>query len=486
MLGKPPACLCVPLLAMTALMDATANISPAVTTGAWREEFRSTLTLAWPLILANLTQQAIQATDVLLMGRLGATPLAAATLALNLTFTVNLLLLGLLIASSPMMATALGQRFNAVRDVRRTFRAGLWLLFFTLPPYWLLLWHVGAMMRAFGQSPELASQGQTFLRAYMWCAAPWLLFQLLRNFVSALQRPRIVLWLSVAGILLNALLSWSLIFGHFGLPALGLMGGGIGSTVTWLILCAALIAVIFRERRFRRFHLFGHWWRFDCQRTMAMIRLGWPIGVTMALEMGVFALAAYFMGWIGAPAVAAHAVALQLAALTFMVPLGLGQAATVRVGLALGRSDETAMTRAGWTAFVLGVGFMGAMALVMWIIPRQLVTVFLTDVPANGAVIALAVSFVRIAAAFQLVDGAQVIGAGMLRGLHDTRWPLIFALVGYWGIGLGIGAWLAFAADWKGVGIWVGLASGLAAVACLMIGRWILRGRLGLTRHRHD
>jgi MATE family multidrug resistance protein len=462
-------------------VDTAANISPTVGGNAWRDEFRATLTLAWPLMLANLTQQLIQATDVLLMGRLGASALAAATLALNLTFTFNLLLLGLLIASSPMMATALGQRFNAVRDVRRTFRAGLWLLIFTLPPYWLLLWHVGTWMRIFGQSSELASQGQTFLRAYMWCTAPWLLFQLLRNFVSALERPRVVLWLSIAGIGVNALLSWSLIFGHFGLPALGLMGGGVGSTLTWLAMCGALIAYTLRERKFRRFHLFGHWWRFDGQRTLAMVRLGLPIGITMALEMGVFALAAYFMGWIGAPAVAAHAVALQLAALTFMVPLGLGQAATVRVGLALGRRDEAGITRAGWAAWCLGVGFMATMAIAMWAAPRQLVTLFLVDVPANAATIGLAVGFLRVAAAFQLVDGAQVIGAGMLRGLHDTRWPLIFALVGYWGVGLGIGAWLAFARDWQGLGIWVGLASGLAAVAVLMLARWNLRKRLGLT-----
>src|SRR4051794_4895166 len=463
-------------------MHGSAKISREQDNGAWRDELRSTLALAWPLILANLTQQAIQATDVLLMGRLGATQLAAATLALNLTFTFNLLMLGLVIASSPMMATALGARFNAVRDVRRTFRAGLWLIAVMLPPYWLVLWHVGAIMRAFGISAELASQGQIFLRAYMWCTAPWLLFQLLRNFVAALERPRIVLWLSVAGIALNALLSWSLIFGHFGLPALGLRGGGLGSTLTWLAMCGALIAVIAIDRQFRRFHLFGHWWRFDSQRTLAMVRLGWPIGVTMALEMGVFALAAYFMGWIGAPAVAAHAVALQLAALTFMVPLGLGQAATVRVGLALGRRDEAAITRSGWTAWVAGVGFMGTMALGMWIFPRQLVTLFLEDEPANAMVIALAVSFLKVAAAFQLVDGAQVIGAGMLRGLHDTRWPLVFALFGYWGVGLGIGSWLAFGADWKGVGIWIGLASGLAAVAVLMLARWVLRDRIGLTR----
>ncbi|HVU28771.1 MAG TPA: MATE family efflux transporter [Sphingomicrobium sp.] len=462
-------------------MDAAARPPAEDRNRAWLDELRSSLALAWPLILANLTQQVIQATDVLLMGRLGSTELAAATLALNLTFTFNLLMLGLITASSPMMATALGRRSNAVRDVRRTFRAGLWLLALALPPYWLVLWNIGTLMRAFGESAELAHEGQRFMRAYMWCTGPWLVFQLLRNFVAALERPRVVLWLSLGGIALNALLSWSLIFGHLGLPALGLPGGGLGSTLTWFILCFALIAVTSLGRRFRRFHLIGHFWRFDPERTMAMVRLGWPIGVTMALEMGVFALAAYFMGWIGAPAVAAHAVALQIAALTFMVPLGLGQAATVRVGLALGRRDEAGITRAGWTAWVMGVGFMGAMALVMWSIPRELVTLFLTDTPENAMVISLAVSFLRVAAAFQLVDGAQVIGAGMLRGLHDTRWPLLFALVGYWVVGLGIGSWLAFGVDWKGVGIWIGLATGLASVAILMLARWVMRDRLGLT-----
>ncbi|MGZ2412207.1 MATE family, multidrug efflux pump [Sphingomonas sp. F9_3S_D5_B_2] len=462
-------------------MNPRANLSPAKERGRWLQELRAMLGLAWPLILANVTQQVIQATDVLLMGRLGAAPLAAATLALNLTWTFSIFLLGLITASSPMMATALGRRANAVRDVRRTFRAGLWLIAIVMPPYWLLMWHVGDIMRAFGESEELARMGQSFLRAYMWLVAPWLLFQLLRNFVSSLERPRIILWLSIAGILVNALISWSLIFGHFGLPALGLVGGGLGSTITWSLLCAALIAVTSLDRQFRRFHLFGNWWRFDRQRTMAMVKLGWPIGATMGLEIGVFALAAYLMGWLGAPAVAGHAVALQVAALTFMVPLGLGQAATVRVGLAVGRNDPEAITRAGWTAWVLGTAFMGAMALAIWSEPHALVTLFLADVPANALAIELAVSFLKIAAAFQLVDGAQVIGAGMLRGLHDTRWPVIFALLGYWVVGLGIGAWLAFGRDWRGVGIWTGLASGLAAVAVLMLARWAMRDRLGLT-----
>src|SRR3569623_1589327 len=218
----------------------------------------------------------------------------------------------------------------------------------------------------------------------MWLVATWLMIQLLRNLVAAQDRQRIVLWLSLAGIALNALNSWSLMFGHFGLPALGLIGSGIGSTVTRIIICSAVIAVVSLERRFRRFHLFGNWWRFDRQRMVALLRLGWPIGATMGLEIGVFALAALLMGWMGAPAVAAHAIALQLAALTFMVPLGLGQAATVRVGLALGRRDPEGITRAGWTAWVLGTVFMGAMAVGMWVAPHRLVTLFLSDIPANA------------------------------------------------------------------------------------------------------
>ena len=450
---------------------------------AWGRELQATLALAWPLIVANLTHQAIQATDVLLLGRLGAVEIAAATLALNLTFTFNVLLLGLLLASSPMMATALGQRSNAIRDVRRTFRAGLWLLAISMPPYWLLLWSAEPIMLALGQPPELAQAGQAYLRAYMWCTAPWLLFQLLRNFVAALERPAVVLWLSFAAIALNAFLSWALIFGKLGMPTLGVVGAGLGSTITWLMAVVALVLVVQADRQFRRFHLFGRFWRLDLERTVEMVRLGWPIGITMALEMGVFALAAFFMGWIGAPAVAAHAVALQIAALTFMVPLGIGQAATVRVARALGKGDLAGIRRAGWTAWVVGVGFMAAMALLMWIFPRELVNLFFG--PAVGAETrSLAIAFLGVAAAFQIVDGAQVIGAGMLRGLHDTRWPLIFALVGYWVFGLGIGAWLAFGRDWQGVGIWVGLATGLASVAALMLARWVLRERLGLARPR--
>ncbi|WP_308517723.1 MATE family efflux transporter [Sphingomonas flavescens] len=446
----------------------------------WRDELRATLALAWPLILANLTMQLIQATDVILLGWLGAKELAAAALGLSLSFGMVLFALGVLTASSPMIASALGARFNAVRDVRRTFRQSVWAAALMAAPVLVVLWNAEGIILAFGQEPELASLAGRFLRGYMWVIPPWMLFQTLRNFVSAMERPGWILVISSVGIPLNALVSWALIFGHLGLPALGILGGGIGSSIVWTAMALALTAVVLSDRQFRRFHLFGRFWRPDWPRFRQLFRLGGPIGLTMGFEGGVFSAAAYLMGLFGAPSVAAHQIALQIAATTFMVPLALGQAATVRVGLAYGRNDPHAVALAGWTAFVLGIAFMTVMAGVMFLFPRELITLFLDDSAANANVISLGVSFLLIAALFQIADGAQVVGAGMLRGLHDTRVPMIFALFGYWAIGLGVGIALAFVLDWRGVGIWVGLAAGLGVVALLMLWRWTQRGTLGL------
>jgi MATE family multidrug resistance protein len=388
--------------------------------------------------------------------------------------------LGVLTASSPMMATALGARFNAVRDVRRTFRQSLWAAGMMTVPVLLVLWNAEPIILSFGQEPELARLAGWFLRGYMWVIPPWMLFQVMRNFVSAMERPGWVLAISAAGIPLNALVSWALIFGHFGLPALGIIGGGIGSSIVWTAMAAALAIVVLTDRQFRRFHLFGRFWRPDWARFRSLFRLGGPIGLTMGFEGGVFSAAAYLMGLFGAPSVAAHQIALQIAATTFMVPLALGQAATVRVGLAFGRGDRQGVGLAGWTAFGLGTAFMTVMAALMYLFPRDLITLFLDDTPANAAVISLGVSFLLIAALFQIVDGAQVVGAGMLRGVHDTRVPMIFALFGYWAIGLGVGVALAFFMEWRGIGIWVGLAAGLGVVAVRMLWRWTRRGTLGL------
>lgn len=463
-------------------MPPSARKDAAVKSSPRLDELRATLTLAWPLILSNLTMALIQATDVVLMGWLGAHALAASALGLNLTFAFLLFGIGVITASSPMIATAFGRKAHSVRQVRRTFRQALWLAVMLSLAIWVLLWNAEPIIRALGQQPPLAHDAGRFLRGYMWSALPFLLFQAMRNFLSALERPGWILGISLIGIALNALLGWALIFGHFGLPALGIIGGGLASSIVWGILALALGLVLITDRQFARFHLFGHWWRADWPRFFALVKLGLPIGLAMSFEGAVFGAAAFLMGLIDAESVAAHAVALQIAALSFMVPMGLGQAATVRVGLALGRGDRAGITRAGWTAWGLGVGFMALMMLLLWLVPRPLILLFLEDTPANARVIALGVSFLAIAAVFQVVDGAQVVGAGMLRGLHDTRVPMLFALLGYWGIGIGVGAWLAFRRGWAGQGIWAGLALGLAIVSVLMILRWLARDRIGLAR----
>jgi MATE family multidrug resistance protein len=243
----------------------------------------------------------------------------------------------------------------------------------------------------------------------------------------------------------------------------------------------AMALVVTHHRRFRRYHLFGRFWRPDWERFREVWRLGLPIATTLALEITIFNAAVFLMGLFGAEAVAAHAIALQCAALTFMVPLGLSQAVTVRVGLAFGRRDRDGIARAGWTAFALGVSFMALMALVMLSFPAQLVGLFLNPAdPANQIVIPLAISFLFVAALFQIFDGAQSVAAGMLRGLQDTKVPMAYAAIGYWVIGLSVAIVLAFGLGWKGVGIWTGLATGLAIVAALMIARWLRRERLGL------
>jgi MATE family multidrug resistance protein len=461
-------------------MDSATAVSAGPPARTWSSELRATLALAWPLILANLTMQLIQATDVVLLGWLGPNELAAAALGLSLSFGMILFALGVLTATSPMIASALGARSNAVRDVRRTFRQGVWAAALMTVPTLIVLWNAEGVILAFGQEPELARLAGRFLRGYMWVIPTWMLFQVMRNFVSALERPGWVLAISAAGIPLNALVSWSLIFGHLGMPELGIVGGGIGSSIVWAAMALALAIVVLTDRQFRRFHLFGRFWRPDWPRFRQLFRLGGPIGLTMGFEGAVFSAAAYLMGLFGAPSVAAHQIALQIAATSFMVPLALGQATTVRVGLAYGRGDRAAIGLAGWTAFGLSTAFMTLMATLMFAFPRELITLFLEDTPANATVVALGVSFLRIAALFQIVDGWQVVGAGMLRGLHDTRVPMIFALFGYWAIGLGVGVALAFFMDWRGIGIWWGLAAGLGVVAILMLWRWSRRDRLGL------
>ncbi|PTD22921.1 MATE family efflux transporter [Sphingomonas fennica] len=447
----------------------------------WRDEMRATLALAWPLVLTNLAQAAIHATDVILLGRLGARQLAAGALGTNLMMACVVIGSGLVMAASPMIAKAVGARFNAVRDVRRTVRQTMWAAVAVVVPLWLLLWQGERVLLLLGQEPALAADGGHFLRAMMWGLLPYMFYLVLRVFVAALERPAWSLVIAVGGVIANAVINYGLVLGGFGMPQLGLVGAGLGSTIANSLMFVGLATVVSVHPRFRRFHLFGHFWRADWPRFRAVWRLGLPIAITLGLEVTVFNAAMFLMGLLGQDPLAAHAIAIQIASVTFMVPLGLAQAATVRVGLAVGRRDRIAMGRAGWTAWAMGVGFMGLTAILMITAPRLLIGIFLdAHNPANAEVVRLAISYLALAALFQIVDGAQAVGAGMLRGLHDTTVPMLFALVGYWLIGLAFGAWLAFHAGWAGVGIWTGLALGLAIVAVLMTARWALRERIGL------
>lgn len=448
----------------------------------WADELTATLRLAAPLVLAQLTQIAIYTTDVVMLGWLGASALAASALGVNLFFIFNFTGMGLVTAAAPLIAAALGERRHPVRDVRRSFRTAIHVALIYAIPSLLLMWNGEQLLMLFGQDPVLSQQAGGFLRVLMWSLVPNLLVIVFRTLLTALGRPSATLVVTVGGLVVNALLNWTLIFGHWGAPALGLAGSAIASLTTTCLMAGALALYIAVQPRVRRYRAFGRLHRIDLARLTTMIRIGGPIAMTLLFEVSVFGAAVYLMGWIDTPSVAAHAIALQISSITFMVPLGLSQATVVRVGMAYGARNREWVALAGWVSLALALAFMSVSALLMWSFPRALVSLFLNAAdPASAPVMELAVRFLVIAALFQLFDGAQVIGSAMLRGLQDTRVPMLFALFGYWVAGLGIGYLLAFHGGWRGVGIWTGLALGLGVVAVLMIWRWSLRERLGLT-----
>ncbi len=440
------------------------------------------LALSWPMVLTNLGQTAMNATDVMMMGRLGPDTLAAGALGSNLYFAPLIFGLGLMLATSPMIATELGRRRHSVRDLRRTVRQGLWLAILVSIPIWIILWNTEAILLWMGQEPALASDAAIYMRWLQWAVLPFYGYIVLRSFISALERPGWALTIVFIAVAFNVLANWCLMFGNLGFPAMGIAGAGLATTISSMMMFIGLALVVTFERKFRRYRLFGRFWRADWPRFKGLLRLGLPIAGILAFEVTIFNAAALLMGLIDAASLAAHAIAIQIASISFMVPLGLNQAVTVRVGLAYGADNQDGVSRAGWTAFVLGVGFMALMGLIMILWPHLLISAFIDlDNPVNAAVIGLAVSFLAFAALFQIVDGAQAVAAGMLRGLHDTKVPMIYAAIGYWGIGLPLGVLLAFPFRLAGNGIWIGLSVGLAVVAVLLLARWLRRERLGLT-----
>lgn len=446
-------------------------------TEAWAAEVRATLALAWPLALTNLSQMAMLATDAALLGHHATESLAAVTLSATLFWAVLAPGFGLSFAAAAVLAQERGRRTGQVRAMRRTLRAAFWAGLLAALPGMALLWHGAPLLVALGQEPALAALAGEFLRCLLWGVLPFGLFITLRGLMAAMERPGPPLVIGVLAVLLNAALGWVLIFGNLGAPALGVRGAGIAGAVTDAAMFLALAAYVLRDRRLRRLvPPGGRWWP-ERDRLGRLLRLGLPIAAQMVLEIGLFSAVGLVMGAFGAPALAAHAVALQIASTTFAVPLGLGQAATARVGLAIGAGRTADAARAGWVAIALGTGFMAAMGAAMILMPGPLAALFLGPGAAEAA--RLAATLLLLAGLFQVGDGVQVVAAGALRGLHDTRSPALIAAAGYWGLGLPAGLLLGFAAGLGPAGIWIGLVLGLTGVAAAMTWRWARLARRG-------
>lgn len=446
-----------------------------------RAELFALLRLAGPLVAANLLQMSIYASDVIFVARLGTDALAAATLGVYLYSVVMFALQGLVGAAAPVIAAELGRRAHAVREVRRSFRMAMWLAVLASIPFMAALSQGEAILLLIGQDAGAAAVADGFLDILLWAMIPAILASVLRITIAALGRPGWAIGVAAAALGVNLLGNWLLVFGNWGFPALGLTGSAMASVITSVAMCLAYAAIAVTDRRIRRYRLFGNWWRTEWSRFRELVRIGVPIAVTLTFEGGLFSAAAFLVGLIGVTEVAAHAIALQIAAVAFQVPFGISQAATIRVGLAFGARDRVWIGRAGWTALIVGTGFMAVTAFAILVAPRLFVSAYIdVDAAANARVVTLSIQYLAVAAAFQLFDGAQVVAAGVLRGLQDTRVPMVLAAIGYWVAGFGSAVLLGFPLGLQGVGVWMGLAVGLLAVSVLLVWRWQSRERLGL------
>lgn len=448
---------------------------------AWRGELAATLRLAGPLAAANLLQMLVYAMDVIFVARLGEETLAAASLSVALFGLMMWCFSGLTGMVAALIAAELGRARHAVREVRRSTRMALWLAVGCGLLGMIVCLFGHELMLLAGQEPQIARRAGDFLRVIMWAMVPMVCANVLRTFVATMGRPIFATAITALAVLVSALANYAFVFGRLGAPALGLEGSALASVLTALFMLASYVVAIRLDRRLHRYRIFGNWWRPEWRRLRELLRIGSPVALTILAEAGLFSGAAFLMGLIGASQLAGHTIALQVAALAFQIPFGIGQAATIRVGYHYGAGNRAAIGRAGWVAILLGTGFMVVTASIMLFAPRLVLGIYVdTEAPQNAALMGFAVQFMLVAAAFQLFDGMQAVAAGALRGLRDTQMPMFFALFGYWVPGLGTSVGLAFFTPLAGLGIWIGLAVGLVVVALLMIQRWARRARLGL------
>jgi len=441
-----------------------------------RAEIRATLGVAAPLVAANLAQMALGFTNTVMVGRFGSAALAAAGLGGLLYFTSGFVLQGVISAAAPLAAHALGAGDRAAAG--RVGRLGLVFAVVLSLPLAAAAIYLRSMLLALGYETALTDEIGRFLGAVVWGAPAFLGFAALRNLLAALSHTRAVMTVLMCCVPANAALNWVLIYGHLGAPPLGVAGAGIASAIVQWLMFGGLALYISAMRSVRTLLAFGRTRALDWHDVKDLLRLGAPIGGILALEVGVFVAAGVLVGLISADALGANQIVFNVASLTFMVPMGISQAATVRCAFELGAQRPDGAWLAARVALALGVSFMAAAAIVLWSAPRAIVAVYLdVDAAANHDVVAIATRLMFIAALFQVFDGTQTVAAGALRGYKDAAIPMVIAGIGYWGIGFVGGALLAFPLGYGAIGLWWGLALGLAVVAMLLGMRLFRLGR---------
>ncbi len=440
-------------------------------TQSYASHARATLALGLPLIGSHLAQMALHVTDTVLLGRYGVNELAAVVIATSSFFVVFIFGSGFAQAVMPLVAAAVGRGDEA--QVRRYGRMGLWLsLGFGLLTY-PVFWVSERWLLALGQEPEIARLGQQFLRIGGAGMVPALLVMALKSYLAGLGRAQVVLWVTLAAVAVNLAVAYPLIFGVWGAPELGLRGAAISSLVVQVATFVALAAYAGWVPELRHYHLFQRFWRADWQAMAAVFRLGWPIGVTALAESGLFVGSSLMMGWIGTVELASHGIAMEVAALAFMVHLGLSNATTVRTGHAEGAGDARGLRDGAKVAIALSLGFGLVMVALFLTVPGPILSLFVDlTKPEAARIVAYGTTLLALAALFQLADAMQVMALGLLRGIRDTRVPMWAAAFSYWGIGIPVSYLLAFKAGLGGVGLWLGLVVGLVAAAGSMMARF--------------
>jgi MATE family multidrug resistance protein len=445
---------------------------------AWRTELYALVVLALPLVFTQLAQMAVMTTDVIMLGRLSQTALAAGAIGSTVYYFAWLIGAGPPAAVSPMVAQSLGAEPDNRDAVRVIVRMGLWSVILMALPMALVLASGKWILLHLGQDPVLAEKAGQFL-SMLAIGLPFALgFMVLRNFAAAVGKPNAALWVMVATVAFNALGDYALIFGHFGFPRMEMYGAGLATTCSSIFSFVVMVVIVATDPVMRRYRLFHHFFKPVLARLAEVFRLGLPIGLTMIFEHMLFNVMTLVMGTFGEVSLAAHQVALNFSSVTFMVPLGVGMAATVRVGIATGRGDAEAARLAGFTAMGVGVGFTILSGLAMAFFGAQIASLYFGSPTAKDSeAIVLATLFLKVAAAFQLADALQVVGALALRGLKDTRMPMILAGGSYWLAGAPMCILLGIVFKMQGLGIWLGLAFGLAIAAAAMCWRfeWLTR-----------